>query len=308
MDKHKFAIISLLFVSSILFLASDAKSQESEIDQIIKEVSVDTQKGAILNYTYLMKFSYDQHKKFARRKFTRLYEAILPSKLTTNRIYRHKLLLLEDSEKEILKVDIMNARKDLAKELEKDENEADNQAVQDKPNDEGGYWSIVFSSNRQGLKVDVLQLLKNMQLLNLQRKQIDGKSFITIDFTPKTAAVLENGLSYLSKIEGQILIDETDKRIIRIEGFAPGEFAKQKDKADAERHKEMVFLFLQTKVFEGFWFPQTVWFNFANHPEVFETIEVQFNFSDYKKASVDVKDALDMPKEPTQTSTEEKQN
>jgi len=308
MYKHKFAIISLLFVSSVLFLASDAKSQESEIDRIIKEVSVDSQKGAISNYTYLMKFSYERHRKFAGRKFTRLYEAILPSRFSTNRIYRHQLVLLEDSEKSILKADIINARKELAKELEKDENEANKQAVQDKPNDDGGYWSVAFLIDGRGVKVDLLQLLKNMQLGNLQRKQIDGKSLATIDFTPKTEAVLEKNLSYLSKIEGQILIDETDKRIIRVEGFAPGEFAKQKDKAEAERRKEMVFLFLQTKIFEGFWFPQTVWVNFANHPEVFETIEVQFDFNSYKRANVDVQDALDVPKEPAQTSTEEKQN
>lgn len=307
MYKHKFAIISLLFVSSVLFLASDARSQESEIDRMIKEVSIDSQKGAISNYTYFMKFSYERHKKFAGRKFTRLYEAILPSKFSTNRIYRHQLVLLQDSEKNIPEVDIMNARKELAKELEKAENEADKQSVE-KPNDDGGYWAVAFSTDGRRVKVDVLQLLKNVQMSNLQRKQIDGKSLVTIDFIPKAEAVLEKNLSYLSKIEGQILIDETDKRIIRVEGFAPGEFVKLKDKTDAERQKEMVFLFLQTKVFEGFWFPQTVWVNFAKHPEIFETIEVQFNFSNYKKANVDVQDALDTPKEPAQTSTEEKKN
>lgn len=308
MYKQKFVIISLLFVSSVLFLTSAARAQESEIDRIIKEVSVDTQKGAISNYTYLMKFSYERHKKFAGRKFTRLYEAVLPSKFSTNRIYRHQFVLLQDSERTIPEVDIISARKELAKELEKAENEADKEAVQDKPINDGGYWAIAFSTDGRKVKVDVLQLLKNTQLSNLQRKQIDGKSIVSIDFAPKAEAVLEKNLAYLAKIEGQILIDETDKRIIRIEGFAPGEFAKQKDKTDAERQKETVYLFLQTKVFEGFWFPQTVWVNFAKHPEIFETIEVQFNFTNYKRASVDVKDALDVPKEPTQTITEDKQN
>jgi len=308
MYKHKFVIIFVLFVSSVLFLTSAASAQESELDRIIKEVSIDTQKGAISNYTYLMKFSYERHKKFAGRKFTRLYEAILPAKFSTNRIYRHQLVLLQDSERAIPEIDIMNARKELAKELEKAENEADKQAVQDKTNDDGGYWAIAFSTDGRRVKVDVLQLLKNVQLSNLQRKQIDGKSLVTIDFTPKAEAVLEKNLSYLSKIEGQILIDETDKRIIRVEGFAPDEFAKQKDKTDAERQKEMVFLFLQTKVSEGFWFPQTVRVNFAKHPEIFETIEVQFNFTNYKKANVDVQDAIDTPKEPGGTPNVEKQN
>lgn len=308
MKIQKIVINSLLFVSSVLFLTSAAEAQESEIDRIIKEVSVNTQKGAISNYTYFMKFSYERHKKFAGRKFTRLYEAILPAKFSTNRVYQHQLVLLQDSEKEISEVDILNARKELAKELEKAENEADKQAVQEKPNDDGGYWAVAFSTDGRSVKVDVLQLLKNTRLSNLQRRQVNGKSLVTIDFTPKAEAVLEKSLAYLSKIEGQILIDETDRRIIRIEGFAPGEFVKHKDKIDAERQKEMVFLFLQTKVFEGFWFPQTVWVNFAEHPEIFETIEVQFDFSKYKKAIVDVQDAINTPKERGGTTTVEKQN
>gem|GEM_PF-3897503 len=70
----------------------------------------------------------------------------------------------------------------------------------------------------------------------------------------------------------------------------------------------MIFLFTQTKVPEGFWFPQTIWINFAKHPEMFEAIEIQYNFSAYKKADVDVKDSIETPKDPNATTTEEKKN
>ena len=72
MYRPKFAVISFLFASLALSFAPFAKAQDADIDKLIKEVTTDTQKGAIANYTYLMKFSYERHKKMAGRKFTRL--------------------------------------------------------------------------------------------------------------------------------------------------------------------------------------------------------------------------------------------
>jgi hypothetical protein len=311
MYKHKFVIISFLFVSLILFSALDAGAQEeqdAEIAKLIREVSVDTQKGAISNYTYLMKFSFERHKKLAGRKFTRLYEAILPSKFATNKVYAHQILLIQDSEQKLTPEDIMIARQNLAKELERAEKEADNSANQTQTFEDGGYWTTSFKSDGKKIKVDIMKLLESSKFANLQRKIVDGRNIATIDFTPKADAVLEKTLAYLAKLEGQLVINETDKRIVRIEGFALGEFANLKDKPEAERQKELVFLFTQTKVSEGFWFPQTIWLNFGKHPEIFDAIEIQYNFSSYKKASVDVKDTIDTPKEPNETNTEVKQN
>jgi hypothetical protein len=310
MYKHGLAVISFLFVSLVLFSAVGGRAQEApEIDRIIREVSIDNQKGAILNYTYFMKFSYERHRKLAGRKFTRLYEAILPSKIPTNKIYTHQILLLEDSEKRLTREDVRIARENLARELEKDEREAERQPME-KPNfEDGGYWTTSFQSGGQQIKVDIIKLMQNSTFSNLQRREINGRNIVTIDFAVKKDAVLDRTLLYLSKIEGQMTIDETDKRVIRVEGFAPGEYAAMKEKSEAERQNEMVFLFTQTKVFEGYWFPQTIWLNFGKHPEIFEPIEIQYNFSGYKKASVDVKDSIDTPKNSNEApSTEKKQN
>jgi hypothetical protein len=310
MSKQKFTVVSFLLVASMLFLAPVAKPQESEIEKIIREVSVDTQKGAISNYTYLLKVSYDRHR-LAGRKFTRLYEAILPSRIAPHRIYQHQILLIQDSERLISELEIIEARKEMAKALQKAENEADAPQKTAAPTSEdGGYWSTAFSTDGKRVKVDILKLLQISNLSNLERRKVEGRDIVTIDFLPKPeSANLEKPLSYLSKIEGRIVIDEADKRIVRIEGFAPGEFSKQKDKPDNERQKEVIFLFSQTKVAEGFWFPQTIWLNFEKHPEIFETIEIQYNFSNYKRANVDVKDTIETPKEQTDTTrTKEKQN
>ena len=308
MYKYKLVIVFSLFVSLILFSVSNAKAQDAEIDRIIKEVSVDTQKGAISNFTYMMKFSYERHRKLAGRKFTRLYEAILPSKIATDKFYPHQLLLVQNSEQKLTNEEIMIARQNLAKELEKAEREAENQTPQARTFEDGGYWTTSFTNEGRKIKVDILKLLENSKFTNLQRKKIDGKDIAIFDFAPNGNPVTDKTLAYLSKIEGQITINETDKRIIKIEGFALGEYAAQKEKAEAERQKGIVFLFMQTKVAEGYWFPQTIWLNFGNHPEIFEPIEIQYNFSAYRRANVDVKDSIETPKETTAPTTEGKQN
>lgn len=277
-----------LCLAFVLFSVIQVGAQESEIESLIKDVSVDSQRGAIFNYSYFMKFSY-QHHKFGGRKFTRLYEAIIPSRFTLNRTFSHPFVLLEDSERNISAEEIKVARSSIAKEIEKAEAEVDKQSEKaEKPNEDGGYWTIGFSNGSQRVKIDILQLLKNSRLSNLQRKPINGANIAVIDFAPKPEAVFEKSLSYLSKMEGQIWIDEMAKRIIRVEGFAPGTFAEQKEKPDIERQKEAVFLFLQNKVPEGFWFPQTVWLNFAKHPEIFESVQLEFAFSNYKKWGINI--------------------
>ncbi len=282
---------SLLFVvciAFILFASVAVKPQDSEIEKIISEVSVDTQKGAIFNYTYLMRFSFHRHK-FGGRKFTRLYEAILPSRYSVERFFGHPLILVEDSENALTDEQIRNTRQFVAEQLQKIEEAKDDKAANnERPAEDGGYWTVGFSSNGQRLKIDVLQLLKNVKLSNLQRTELNGRKIISIEFMPNTTATFEKSLSYLPKIEGQIRIDETDKRIIAIEGYAPGEFAKWKDKTDEERRREAVFLFQQAKVEEGFWFPQVVRLNFNKHPEIFEEVELEFAFSNYKKSRVDI--------------------
>jgi hypothetical protein len=278
----------VLCAAFVLISGIQGMAQESEIESLVKEVSIDSQKGAIFNYSYFMKFSY-HHYKFGGRKFTRLYEAIIPSRFTLNRTFSHPFVLLEDSERNIPAEEIKIARLSIAKEIERAEAEVDKQsAIAEKPNEDGGYWTIGFSNGTHRVKVDILQLLKNSRLSNLQRKPVNGVNVVLIDFAPNPEAVFEKSLSYFSKMEGQIWIDETAKRIIRVEGYAPGTFAAQREKPDIERQTEAVFLFLQSKVPEGFWFPQTVWLNFAKHPEIFESVKLEFAFSNYKKWGVNI--------------------
>lgn len=286
----------------ILFSAFTVKAQDDEITKIINDVSVDTQRGAILNYTYQMRFSYNRHK-FGGRKFWRIYEAILPSRHSLKKFFGHPLILIEDSENRITDEQINISRLEIAKLLEKTENENDDKISEnEKPAEDGGYWTVGFSNDTKRVKVNVWQLLKNSSFSNLRREEINGRSIIYLDFAPNPSAIYEKPLAYLLKLEGQIRIDEADKRVTAVEGYAVSEFAKLKDKPEAERQKIAVFLFLQTKVAEGFWFPQTVRLNFSKHPELFETAEIEYSFSNYKKGRVEIFYREDQTKTQTETS------
>jgi hypothetical protein len=298
-----------LCIAFILFAGVvSVKSQVSEMEQIskiIQEVSVDSQRGAIFSYSYMMKVSYENHK-LGGRRFTRLYEAVIPARFSLNRIYAHPLILLRDSEKPISDDAIRNTRKMIAEEIIKAESEAEKTPVdEEKTPKDGGYWTMGFSANQRRIEVNIITLLKGAFLSNLQRKQVDGRNIVTIDFAPNPAASFKKPLSYLEKIEGQIWIDETDKRIIRVEGYAIGYLDQYKDKPEAERLKEAVFLYSQAKVSEGFWFPQNVWFNFSKHPEIFADFEVQYTFSEYKKGTVEIQYNEDKAK--TTGATSDKQ-
>lgn len=299
MNKSKFFVVLLLCVSFIFVSASHSAAQEqNEIEKWIDDACVDTQKGAIFNYTYLVKVSYDRNKKWGfGRKFTRVYEAIVPAHFTLTKPYTHPLVLIEDSENRITQDAIMNARKDLVAELERAE------SVVDKPgekieNVDGGYWTTQLRSNELRAKVDIFQIVKAAQFSNLKHKEVDGHSTISVDFSPKAGAKIDKVLDYSTQIEGQIWIDEETKRIIRVEGFYLGTFKDVRDKTDAEREDQSILLFLQTKVAEGFWFPKIVRLNFTKYPDIFESIKLEFRFSNYKKASVNIKDLL--LKEPEQ--------
>ncbi|CAN5208675.1 hypothetical protein BH20ACI1_BH20ACI1_11040 [soil metagenome] len=290
MNKSKFLIALLFCLSIICVCAIHSQAQEqTEIEKWMDDICIDTQKGAIFDYTYLLKLSYDKYKKGGfGRKFTRVYEAILPSRFTLTKTYTHPLVLIEDSENPVTPGAIDLARQDLVKEMERAEKVVD-KPDEEKKNLDGGYWTMQLKANKEKAKIDIFKMVKIAQFSNLQKKQIDGREIISMDFTPQAAVIFDTALTYISKIEGQIWIDAASKRIIRVEGFPIGTFKEMRNKPDAERENEAVMLFLQTKVAEGFWFPKIVRLDFTKHPEIFETIKLEFSFSDYKKSSVEIR-------------------
>lgn len=291
MKNPKFLIAFYFSVTvfCICAVTSQAQDNQAEIEKWVEDVCIDTQKGAIFDYTYLLKLSYDKHKKGGfGRKFTRLYEAILPSRFTLTKTYSHPLVLINDSENPVTKNSIDLARQDLIKEMERAESVVDKPGEQ-QVNLDGGYWTMQLKANKEKAKIDIYKMVKIASFSNLQKKQLDGRDIILMDFTPQAAVIFDTALTYIAKIEGQVWIDTATKRIIRVEGFPNGTFREIRSKPDAERENEAVMLFIQTRVAENFWFPKIVRLDFTKHPEIFETIKLEFSFSDYVKANVQIK-------------------
>lgn len=305
MSKKQSVIILLLLTTTVLFSVSKIKAQENEIETLIKDVSADTQKGAIFGYIYQMKFSYNRRGKFgAGRKFTRVYEAIIPTRFTLKKIYAHPLLLTYDSEKVITTYDVEYMRSRMVEEIERAEKEAEPDLTAQPDRKDGGYWTISFRAGDRGVKIDVIQLLENAKFSNLQRLENGSRKVVALDFTPKIDSKFDSSLSYLGKIEGKIWIDEADKRIMKIEGFPLGTLATLKDLPAEEREQKIVFLFAQRRVSEGFWFPQDVVVDFTKNPEIFDTVKVEFSFDKYSKSSTEVRSStMETPKD---ADTEEK--
>jgi hypothetical protein len=307
MFRKPFLKFLILFVFCPAVLPVGVRAQQDEIGALIKDVSVDTQKGAIFGYTYQMKFSYHRNGKMGLgRKFTRLYEAIIPNRFTLRRTYRHPLLLISDSERVITKYDVDYMRTRLIEEIERAEREAENEADDKTDRGDGGYWTIGFRAGDKGVKIDVIKLLENAAFSNPQRIEIGGRKTVSIDFSPAAGRNFESALSYLGKIEGRIWIDEADRRITKIEGFPVGSFAAVKDQTEAGRTEKPVFLFSQLRVEEGFWFPQYVYIDFTKHPDIFDTVRIEFSFDKYKKSTTEVRStAVESPDETKQETKQE---
>lgn len=282
-----------------LLSVSKAQTQQDEIESLIKDVSADTQKGAIFGYTYEMKFSYNRRGKLGGgRKFTRIYEAIIPTRFSLRKIYQHPYLLIQDSEKVITSYDVEYMRKRLVEEIERAEKEAEANPDDVPDRKDGGYWTMAFRAGDKGVRIDIVSLLENAEFKNMQKSENNGRKIVSLDFSPKPESKFEQPLSYLGKIEGKIWIDEADKRIMRIEGFPVGTMGTLKDMTAEERQDKTVFLFSQRRVSEGYWFPQDVVVDFTKNPEIFETVRIEFSFDKYSKSSTQVRSSsLETPKD-----------
>ena len=189
-------------------------------------------------------------------------------------------------------------RSRLVEEIERAEKEAEPNLTAQPDRKDGGYWTMSFRAGDKGVKIDVVRLLENSNFSNLQKSENGSRKVVSLDFSPKTDSKFDTSLSYLGKIEGKIWIDEADKRIMKIEGFPLGTLATVKELPVEERQAKIVFLFAQTRVSEGFWFPQDVVVDFTKNPEIFDTVKVEFTFDKYKKSSTEVRSStMETPKD-----------
>lgn len=290
--RHKcLGFVLILIWATQLIVAQD----NVDINSLIKDISIDTQQDAFSNYIYKLEFVRQKKVFFGKDKVVRRFDVVLPSTMPKGRTYRHRLLLVYDSSRKLTQTEIVHNRKQILKDLEKLDSGTDIEESEKEKNKQntGGYLTLragTDSSQRQFLKIDLLDLINNATFSNKKELILNGRDTISIDFRPIPDNKLSSDLFYLKNIEGTILVDKKDKRIIEVEGFPIGQLDIYRNQTDEQKKEFRAFHYLQTRVLEGFWFPKSVSLNFMEYSKKFDNLQVniEFTFSDYKRFSVSV--------------------
>ena len=265
-----------------------------DVDTLIEEISTVDQKNAFSGYFYELEFVRHKRAALGSGKLVKRYEAILPSKIPQSRSYRHHLLQVHNSAKDVTFLNMIRDRNRIVKELERIENGTNSSETSDKAAKNSGYISLganKYAVGRRRLMLDISALIRNSNFSEPRQLVANGRPAISVNFTPKGGQKLSKSLFYLGLIQGTILIDNTDKRIIEIHGYPVSMEASYKDLAMSEREKYRVLYYRQTKVREGFWFPKYAVLDFMGFPREFENVgvKIEFTFSNYRRFSVDIK-------------------
>ncbi len=295
--KQRRLRVSMAATLLVLCLPLFAVAQEPiDIDSLIKDVSIDTQKEAFAGYKYKMEFIRRRSSFIGTSTMTRRYEVILPSRIPANRIYQHPLLLTYDSSRNLIASDVSEEKRRIIRKLESIENSTPEELAEASKENAGGYVTLRADSNtvgKQSLKIDLIELLRSTDITNPRETKINGRETILVEFHPGANVTNDLRLFYLGLIEGVIFIDKADKRIIAVEGFPIGKLEKVRNLSPSDREQESVFYYLQSRVPEGYWFPKLVKLNFIDAPPEFKDIDAQieFSFSDYTRFHVEVESA-----------------
>ncbi len=103
------AFVAVLFALSIPLRA--AAQDQIDIEKLLTEVSIDTQREAFAGYTYKMEFVRRRSSFIGTSTMTRRYEVILPSRIPKGRIYQHPLLLTYDSSRNLMASDVSEEKR-----------------------------------------------------------------------------------------------------------------------------------------------------------------------------------------------------
>lgn len=288
--KLKVLVVLVIVTWMNLFVSAQ---ESADLDSLIQEVSIDRQQDAFTNYSYKMEFAREKKSLFGSNKIVMRYVVVMPSRMPRNRLYQHRLLLVYDSRKYMAELDILKNRERIVKDLEAVENEVEKESENKTKPNTGGYLTLRAKSDSDKgklLSINLIELLDNSAFSNQKELKINGRDTLSVDFRPLPDKVFSSDLFYLGKIEGIILIDKIDKRIIEVEAFPLGKLAQYRTQTPEQREKFRVFHYLQTHMQEGFWFPKSVTLNFMESAREFNDLDVkvEFTFKEYKRFTANV--------------------
>lgn len=280
----------------LLFSICAASAQEKiNVESLLSEAALDKNKNAIADYTYRMEFVRRvRNGGKIKNKSSQLFEIILPSQIPSYRVLQHPLMLIAKNGKSLPSDILREKRMQLSRALELLENESEKFELKIPAKDfDGGYFSFNIRKDlvgAEGAQIKILPILENSHFDNAQIVERNSRKTVLLEFKLKDENNLPRNLAYLSKLEGLIWIDQEDKRVTRLEAFPAGLLTQLKSKTDEERSWESTLLYVQTRVGDGYWFPQCVRLNFLKNPKLLNgtATELEYNFKEYKRFRVEM--------------------
>lgn len=174
---------------------------------------------------------------------------------------------------------IQKERETVSKTLDKNENYVEK-------DDLFGYGATMNS-----IWIEPTLYLKSCRIVSSDKKQIEGRTAVLVRVDDcKLDAVYSKwarNLSFMPKTKAEILIDEKDESVMKMDVYAKEEFASANEKNNP------IITLENVRMPEGFWLFKKIWLETAKNKTIFPNLKDnwQFDFYGYKRYEVEVKEA-----------------
>ena len=131
--------------------------------------------------------------------------------------------------------------------------------------------------------------LRSCQFSSPRLEHQGGRDLIVLNFEARPGVSLPVYQSYIVNLRGTVWIDALDKILVRLVGWSTAKFP---DLTQSIAEEQVSVLYEQTKLPTGVWAPTLIRVNTTSDPLVFNgvTIDVRFQFSDYKSFQTESED------------------
>lgn len=158
-----------------------------------------------------------------------------------------------------------------------------------------------YGTGINSLWIDPSLYLKNCRIVLVDEKQIAGRASILLRVND---CKLDNAyskwmrmssLQFMTKTEAEIVIDEKDESVMRMDVYAKKEFYSVSDRT------RPIISMENTRMPEGFWLFKKIRLETIGNKLVFPDLKDnwQYEFFDYKHLDVDIQFDIDMVKKPS---------
>lgn len=266
-------------ITGLLFLCSQVNAQGIDPKKVVADAlnNGNATYSRMKDYAFDLKISLRLFDRKGQVKETRVYRSPAPLTRAENESGLRGLVLIEKNGKSLSddkvqqQIAVTNKRID---KLEEKQASSQKSAVDPQP----GYLklgNIPFGKNL----LDPNTILSKCEFTAPLITPIAGRSAIQLQFASCSTDGLSKNELYISKLQGRVWIDETDKVLSRLEAWVP-------DPNSTNQSSNPQFIYEQMKV-DSNWFPKTARIDGSSKFLISvllsaENVESTFEFGDYK--------------------------